>query len=324
MKNIIILGHGVGVKFVIESLQSSNSEYKVAGLVTHPLIDHKEDLEMIENRKDLYGNYAYNVFDVVEDYNIDLIESANVNENRVIRWIEKFNPKYIISIGCRNIIKSVFLNHFKDKVLNIHTTPLPRYRGAASDSWMILNGEWSNKMYGCIHFIDEGIDTGAIIAKSYYTVPDKGYPIDVFKARLDTFNDILLKGLENLEDDNFIPNKQSINESTTFPRLYTPRDGKIDFNKFCGEEIIRFIHAFGYPFQGASCKMGDKTINILKAEFYTDISFHSFATGLIFGKNKENEYKISVKDGYILIKEIEFEGVAIKQNKVFRLGKTLN
>ena len=324
MKNIIILGHGVGVKFVIESLLSSNSEYKVAGIVTHPLIDHKEDLEMIENRKGLYGNYAYNVFDVVEDYNIDLIESANVNENRVIRWIEKFNPKYIISIGCRNIIKSVFLNHFKDKVLNIHTTPLPKYRGAASDSWMILNGEWGNKMYGCIHFIDEGIDTGDIIAKSYYTVPDKGYPIDIFKARLDTFNDILIKGLKNLENDDFIPEKQSLNESTNFPRLYTPRDGKIDFNKFSGEEIVRFIYAFGFPFQGASCKMGDKTINILKAEFHNDITFHSFATGLIFGKNKENEYKISVKDGYILIKEIEFDGLSIKQNMVFRLGKTLN
>jgi len=324
MKNIVILGHGVGVKFVIESLRSSNTKYKVVGLVTHPLIDHKSDLEMIENRKELYGNYAYNVFDVVEDYNIELIESANVNEDRVIRWIDKINPTYIISIGCRNIIKSTFLTHFKDKVLNIHTTPLPRYRGAASDSWMILNGEWGKKMYGCIHFIDEGIDTGAIIAKSYYTVPEKGYPIDVFKARLDTFHDILLKGLKNLEDDNFIPEKQSKNESTTFPRLNTPRDGKIDFNKFNGEEIIRFIYAFGYPFQGASCEMGDKTINILRAKFYTDISFHSFATGLIFGKNKQNEYKISVKDGYILIKEIEFEGVSIKQNKVFRLGKTLN
>ena len=76
MKNIIILGHGVGVKFVIESLLLSNSKYKVVGLVTHPLVDHKEDLEMIENRKELYENYAYNVFDVVEDYNIELIESG--------------------------------------------------------------------------------------------------------------------------------------------------------------------------------------------------------------------------------------------------------
>ena len=324
MNDIILLGHGVGVKFVIESLRSANSKYKVIGIVTHPLIDHKHDLEMIENRKELYGDYAYNVFDAVDDYNIELIESANVNDDRVIRWIDKFKPKFIISIGCRNIIKSNFLNYFKDKVLNIHTTPLPKYRGAASDSWMILNGEWGNEMYGCIHFIDEGIDTGAIIAKSYYTVPEKAYPIDIFKARLDTFHDILIKGLKNLENDEFIPKKQSVNESTTFPRLDTHRDGKIDFNKFNGEEVIRFIYAFGYPFQGASCKMGDKTINILKAEFYNDITFHSFTTGLIFGKNKENEYKISVKDGYILIKEIEFEGVPIKQNKVFRLGKILN
>lgn len=326
MNNIVILGHGIGVKFLIESLQYTNSKYRVVALVTHPLSDHKYDHEMIENRKDLYGDYAYNVFDATSDYNIKIFESANVNEERVIQWIDMFKPKYIVSIGCRNIIKLPFLNHFKDKVLNIHTTPLPRYRGAANDSWMILNGEWGNKLYGCLHYIDEGIDTGDIIAKSYYTVPDKCYPIDIFKARSDIFHDILLKGLQNLEDDNFIPEKQDVNHSTTFPRLYTPRDGKIDFNKFSGEEIIRFIYAFGYPYMGASCKFGieNKSINILRAKFYTDNSFHSFARGLIFGKNKKNEYKVCVKGGYILIQEVEFEGVSIKQNKVFRLGKTLH
>ena len=52
-------------------------------------------------------------------------------------------------------------------VLNIHTTPLPQYRGAANDSWMILNNELGKNM--TFHFIDEGIDIGPIIKNHFIT-----------------------------------------------------------------------------------------------------------------------------------------------------------
>ena len=41
MKNIVILGHGVGVKFVVESLIKSNSNFRVVALVTHPKKEHE-------------------------------------------------------------------------------------------------------------------------------------------------------------------------------------------------------------------------------------------------------------------------------------------
>ncbi len=324
MHNIILLGHGVGVKFVIESLLNYSENYRVVALVTHPFSKHKYDLELIEKRKDIYGSYAYNVFDAENDYGIKILESVDVNEDKTKNWIGKFDPKYIISIGCRNILKAEFLNRFKNKVFNIHTTPLPTYRGAASDSWMILNNELGSEKYGCFHYIDSGIDTGDIVAKAYYIIPEKAYPIDVFKARMDIFNDILLKGLKNLEDLNFIPEKQVNNAATTFPRLFTPRDGKINFEKFSGPEIILFIYAFGYPFEGAFCFLNDLKINILEAEFYNDIELHSFSIGLIFGKKENSEYKVSVKGGYILIKKIEVKGVKTNQSKVFRLGKYIH
>lgn len=324
MKNIVLLGHGVGVKFVVESLLKNSKDYKVVALFTHPFTDHKRDLELIEKRKDIYGKYAYNVFNLTEDHGIDVHESENINNTETVTEIKKYSPDYIISIGCRNILKPAFLDEFKNRVLNIHTTPLPTYRGAASDSWMILNNELGKEKYGCMHYIDAGIDTGDIIAKSYYTIPEKSYPIDVFKARMDIFHDIILKGLTNLDTPGFKPEKQDINESTTFPRLYTPRDGKINFKENFGSELIRFIWAFGYPFEGAFCFLADQKINILDAEFYKDDDLHPFSNGLIFGKNEKNEYKVSVNGGYILVKKIEIDSVETKQSKVFRLGKFLN
>lgn len=321
MKNIVLLGHGVGVRFVIESLLKSDLDYRVAAVVTHPYPDHKSDLDMLEKRKDVYGEYGYNVFNVQKDYGIDLLETADVNDAPAVEFIKKYEPSYIISIGCRNIIRKNFLDTFNSAVLNIHTTPLPKYRGAANDTWMILNGEWNKTLYGCMHYIDQGIDTGDIVAKVHYTIPEYAYPIDVFKCRTNTFRELLVTGLKNLSDPAFTPEKQSVDQSTTFPRLLTPVNGRIDFQKYDGMELVRFIYAFGYPFEGAHCFFNEKKINILKAEFHTDQVFHPFSIGLVFGKNESNQYKISVRGGYLLITALEVNGEAVPQNKIFRLGQ---
>ncbi len=323
MKNIVILGHGVGVKFVIESLIKSNSDYRVVALVTHPKKEHEHDLNLMNRRKKYFGDYAYNVFNLESDHKIKILESKNVNDIETINWIKTFSPTYLVSISCRDILKSRFLNEFKNMVLNIHNTPLPEYRGAANDSWMILNNELGKKIYGCLHFIDEGIDTGPIIHKSFYNLPNIAYPIDIFKLRTNIYHEILVEGLNKLDKKNFKPEIQDSSKSTTFPRLFTPVDGKIKFDVFSGKEIELFIYAFSYPYDGAHVFFEDIRVNILKGNFFTDLKFHSFANGLIFGKNDEGEYKVCVSGGYLLIKEIEIDGKICQQSKIFKLGKYL-
>lgn len=324
MKKIVLLGHGIGIKYVIDSLTTyKNGEFKVVAVFTHPFELHKEDLEMMETRKDIYGDCAYNVFNLNSDYGIPLFESADVNESETIDNIKKFEPDYIISIGCRNILKKDFLNNFERKVFNIHTAPLPEYRGAANDSWMILNGLWDTEQFGCAHFIDSGIDTGDIIAKSYYKIPNLAYPIDVFKTRMNTYKYLLPLSLDNLNKKDFKPEKQELQKSTFFPRLKTSIDGKIDFSKYSGIELLRFIYAFSYPYEGAHCFMENLKINILEAEFIEGKGFHTFTTGIIFGKDENKNYKVALKDGYLLIKKIEIDKKPFLQNKIFKLGKRL-
>jgi methionyl-tRNA formyltransferase/RimJ/RimL family protein N-acetyltransferase len=324
-KNIVILGHGVGVKFTIDSLlERSDLGFEVTGIVTLPFEDHAEDLALIENRSDVYGEYAYNVFSAEKDYDLSLLEAKDVNERSVVKWIQNHNPTYIISIGCRNLLKKEFLSEFPNQVLNIHTTPLPTYRGAANDSWMILNGLSGTRQYGCIHFIDEGIDTGNIVAKSYYNVPERAYPIDVFKTRMNIFRTLLVEGLVKLEDPNFMGEEQKIDDAIYFPRLYTPVNGQINFTSFSGIEIERFVFAFGYPFVGAHCFFEGEKVHLLDVEFKKELTFHSFANGLIFGKNEQNEYKVAVRGGYLLIRKIEIDGKFTPQNKIFKQGKRLS
>ena len=324
MKNIVLFGHGIGVKLVIESLlKNSHLGFKVNAVFTHPYHEHIHDLNMMEKRKIIYGDYSYNVFNVNIDYGIQIHETKDINDTEILSKLIELNPEYIISIGCRNIIKKPLIDRFKNKILNIHTTPLPRYRGAASDTFMILNNEWGKELFGCIHFIDEKIDTGDIVAKINYKIKDRSYPIDIFKNRMDIYNNILIEGLSKLLDNKFIPLKQDNINSTTFPRLYTPTDGKIDFQKYKFNEIIRFIYAFGYPHEGAFCYFNDIKVHILEADFFQDENFHPFCNGLIFSKNLKGEYKVVINGGYMLIKVIEINEVKKIQSKIFKLGKFL-
>jgi methionyl-tRNA formyltransferase len=321
VKKKVILGHGVGVKFTIDSLlEQSDLGFEVTDFVTHSFEEHA----LIENRSDVYGEHAYNVFNAEKDYDLSFLEAKDVNEESVVKWIKNHNSTYVISIGCRNLLKKKFLSEFPNQVLNIHRTLLPKYRGAANDSWMILNGLSGTKQFGCIYFIDEGIDTGNIIVKSYYDVLERAYPIDVFKARMNTFRTLLGEGLVNLKDLNFKGEEQKIDDAIYFPRLYTPVDGKIDFKIFSGFEIERFDFAFGYPFVGAHCFFEGEKVHLLEVEFKKELTFHSFANGLIFGKNEKNEYKVAVQGGYLLIKRIEIDEKITLQNKIFKQGKRLS
>ena len=325
MKKIVVLGHGVGVKLIIDTLLTQKKlETRVVALVTHPFEDHQRDLEMIEKRKELYEEFAYNVFNVEKDYGIPVFTANNVNELSSVLHIKSFSPDYIISVGCRDIIKKEFLKEFSGKVFNIHTTPLPRYRGAASDSWMILNGEWGKDLFGVFHEIDEGLDTGRIVAKSQYRIPNKSYPIDVFKSRMSIFPDLIEKAIHALNNSIFKFEEQDHYEATTFPRLFTPKDGKIDFKLYDGASIERFIYAFGYPFEGAHCFLGDRKINILEADFIEGASMHPKTFGLVFGKDKYGNYKVSVNGGALLIKKIERNNQVISQSQVMRLGRILS
>jgi methionyl-tRNA formyltransferase len=87
------------------------------------------------------------------------------------------------------------------------------------------------------------------------------------RLRTSTFKSLLIKGLKNLENSNFIPESQNVDLATTFPRQYTPVDGKIDFKMWSGEDILKFIYAFSYPFSGAFCIWLGTKISILEADF---------------------------------------------------------
>ena len=79
-----------------------------------------------------------------------------------IEFLEKNNINWAVSFGYRHIIKKPVIEYLKGNIINLHVSFLPWNRGADPNLWSFL--EHTPKGV-TIHYIDEGLDTGDIIAK---------------------------------------------------------------------------------------------------------------------------------------------------------------
>jgi phosphoribosylglycinamide formyltransferase-1 len=97
-------------------------------------------------------------------YRTKLDESA---EGAFIESLRRAEVDLVVLAGFMRILKGQFLRTFADKVVNIHPALLPAFPGL--EAWRQAL-EYGVKVTGVtVHFVDQGIDTGAIIAQE--TVP---------------------------------------------------------------------------------------------------------------------------------------------------------
>lgn len=78
------------------------------------------------------------------------------------------NPDFIVLSGFMRILASDIIHAFPKRILNIHPSLLPKYPGLHTHERVLAAGE---KKHGTtVHFVDEGLDSGPIIAQKELTI----------------------------------------------------------------------------------------------------------------------------------------------------------
>jgi phosphoribosylglycinamide formyltransferase-1 len=91
-------------------------------------------------------------------------------ERAYIRALKDADVEWVVLAGFMRILKGEFLRAFAGRVINIHPSLLPAFPGL--EAWKQAL-DYGVKVAGCtVHFVDQGVDTGAIIAQRTVPVRD--------------------------------------------------------------------------------------------------------------------------------------------------------
>ena len=94
---------------------------------------------------------------------------SNINDEDVVNLVKAEKPDWVITNAC-SILSKTFLAAIKAPILNVHNGIAPRYRGAGN-FWAVRENNPS--LIGVtVHYVDEGIDTGARVAMASMAIDD--------------------------------------------------------------------------------------------------------------------------------------------------------
>tara|TARA_Y100001937_G_scaffold125956_1_gene193981 strand:+ start:4031 stop:4690 length:660 start_codon:yes stop_codon:yes gene_type:complete len=188
--------------------------------------------------------YAQQVFKKM-DVKFDVLIMKEYDEKK----IRDYNPTYILFYGWSNIIDKKIINDFE--CIMLHPSPLPKYRGGSPIQNQIIRGE--NDSAVTLFIMDEGIDTGDIIAQEYLSL--EGNLNDIFKR----IADIGLKLTKDILSNGFERRKQNDSESSYYLRR-TPSESEIcidELESLDGEYLYNKIRMLQDPYPNAFIRTAD-------------------------------------------------------------------
>ena len=106
----------------------------------------------------------------IKSYYIDLTKSKKLG-NKVLNILNKNNIKLVCLAGFMKILPKYFIKLYKGKIINIHPSLLPKYKGLNTHKRVIENNE---KYTGCtIHYVNNFLDSGKIILQRKVKITQK-------------------------------------------------------------------------------------------------------------------------------------------------------
>jgi phosphoribosylglycinamide formyltransferase-1 len=104
-------------------------------------------------------------------------------------WLERSRVELVVLAGYMQLLGPAFLARFPQRVINVHPALLPAFPGLGAVEQAVAHGV---KAFGVtVHFVDEGVDSGPIIAQRALELPDATDPEAVLQALRPLEHDLL-------------------------------------------------------------------------------------------------------------------------------------
>lgn len=158
---VLISGSGSNLQALIDSLASADSPARIRAVIS--------------NRADAYGlerakqaGIATRVLDHKQFDGREAFDAA------LVEAIDGFDPQLVVLAGFMRILTGGFVRHYAGRLLNIHPSLLPKYKGLHTHQRALEAGD---REHGCsVHFVSEELDGGPLVVQAVVPVQSDDTP----------------------------------------------------------------------------------------------------------------------------------------------------
>ncbi|MNE28474.1 Phosphoribosylglycinamide formyltransferase [compost metagenome] len=152
---VLLSGTGSNLQALIDSFRTGDSPVRIRAVIS--------------NRADAYGLQR------ARDAGIDTavldhkaFEGREAFDAALVELIDGYQPQLVVLAGFMRILSAGFVRHYQGRLLNIHPSLLPKYKGLHTHQRALEAGD---KEHGCsVHFVTEELDGGPLVVQAVIPV----------------------------------------------------------------------------------------------------------------------------------------------------------
>ena len=160
MIGVLVSGQGTNLQALID-----------AGLPVTAVASNRPGVRALERAQNAGIETA--VFDAA-DYG-----SREERDVALAQWLQSRGAELVVCAGYMHLFRKPFFDYYAGRIVNTHPAPLPEFPGAHPVEDVLAAGV--DATAATVHYVDEGIDTGPVIAASKVPV----YPDDTIQSLRD-------------------------------------------------------------------------------------------------------------------------------------------
>ena len=290
--------------FAVRTLDEINkSHHEIVGVVTAA--------DKPAGRGNKIKESAVKTYSISND--LPLIQPVNLKDENFISHVKKINPELIIVVAFRMLPKIIW-ELPKYGTLNLHASLLPNYRGAAPINWAIINGEKETGI--TTFFIDDKIDTGAIILKEKISISDGTTAGKLHDYLMEKGAILVMKTIDTIASKNFMLHQQINSENLNSAPKLNRENTKIDWNE--NDYNIRQLILGLNPFPGAWTTLIQKGKKLNFKIFNAHLSQKKLTPSKL--SIIDNKLFVGTKSYALELSEVQIEGKKRMLTKDFLKG----
>lgn len=297
-------------EFAVPTLESIiKSKYSIVGIITQPDRPFGRGLKLRPSP----------IKQIALQNQLLVLTPESIKEQKDISQIQQLNPDIIVVAAYGKILPPTLLQIPKFGCINVHSSLLPKYRGAAPIQWTLIRGETETGI--TTMYMNEKMDEGDIIYQERILIlPEDNYgTLSIKLAQLG--GQLIIKTLTALETGSAPRVPQNHQEATYAPKLKNA-DGQIDWHQ-PALNIVNLIRGVT-PSPGAFTLINGKRVRILIGK--VGLGNPGIQSGQVLVIGKHDETGILVQAGNetaVQIVQLQPESGKIMSAAQFARGQRL-